>query len=83
MPESTSGSEMVFRTIRCFTDDGVLDADELDQIVAIALADGILDERERRILKSIICNLTAKDLTPELCRRVEQLIERFGLDEAD
>jgi dUTPase len=74
---------MVFRTIQCFTDDGVLDVEELDQIVAIALADGVVDDAERKVLKSIIYNLTSKDLTPELWKRVEQLVSVYKLDSVD
>lgn len=72
---------MVFRTIQCFTDDGVLDVDELNQIVEIALADGVVDDRERKVLKNIIYNLTSRDLTPEMWVRVEQLISNYDLDE--
>ncbi len=83
MKESSTSVEMVFRTIQCFSDDGVLDAAELDEIVSIAMADGVLDGKERRVLKEIIMNLSSKDLTPALWERVEQLVERFRLDEVD
>ena len=83
MKESSTSVEMVFRTIQCFSDDGVLDADELDEIVSIAMTDGVLDDKERRVLKEIIMNLSSKDLTPALWERVEQLVERFRLDEVD
>ena len=83
MKESSTSVEMVFRTIQCFSNDGVLDVDELDQIVDIALIDGVLDDKERRVLKEIIMNLSSRDLTPELWERVEQLVERFKLDGID
>ena len=73
-------TEMIFRTIQCFSDDGTLDVNELDQIVKIAMNDGIVDEEEKKVLKNIICNLTSKDLTLELWTRVEQLIEHYELD---
>lgn len=73
-------SEMIFRAIHCFSDDGKLDSNELDQIVKIALQDGVLDAAEKNVLKEIICSLTRKDLDAELWRRVEQLIEQYGLD---
>lgn len=73
-------TEMIFRTIHCFSDDGVLDVNELDQIVKIAMQDGTVDEDEKEVLKNIIFNLTSKDLTVELWTRVEQLVEHYGLD---
>jgi uncharacterized membrane protein YebE (DUF533 family) len=79
----SSASAMIFRSIRCFSDDGVLDVEELDRIVAIALADGVMDEDERKVLKNIILNLTSRDLTPEMWERVEQLVKHYRLDQPD
>jgi dUTPase len=72
---------MIFRTIQCFSNDGKLDVNELDQIVKIAMYDGVVDAEEKKVLKQIIFNLTSKDLTPELWNRVEQLVAHYGLDE--
>ena len=72
-------TEMIFRTIHCFSDDGKLDVNELDAIVKIALHDGKVDDDEKEVLKNIICNLTSKDLDVELWTRVEQLIEHYDL----
>jgi tellurite resistance protein len=74
-------SEMMSRAIESFSNDGRLDVNELDQIVKIALADGVVDDEEKKVLKSIIYNLTSKDLTPELWTRVEELVARYNLDE--
>jgi len=74
-------SEMIFRTIQCFTNDGRLDVNELDQIVKIALQDGVVDDEEKKVLKQIIFNLTSRDLTPDLWDRVEQVVKHYGLDE--
>jgi hypothetical protein len=74
-------AEMMFRAIQCFSDDGRLDVNELDQIVKIALHDGVVDDDEKKILKNIIFNLTSKDLTPEMWQRVEQLVAHYGLDQ--
>ena len=78
MPDA---SEMIFRTMQCFSDDGKLDVNELDQIVQIALQDGVVDEQEKNVLKNIIFNLTSKDLTPDMWHRVEQLVAHYKLDE--
>lgn len=73
--------EMTFRAIQCFSDDGRLDVNELDQVVKIALQDGTVDEEEKRVLKNIIFNLTSKDLTDDMWHRVQQLVKQYGLDE--
>ena len=77
----SDASKTIFRTIKCFSNDGKLDVTELDQIVKIALDDGLVDDEERKVLKDIIYNLTSIDLTPEMWTRVEQLVAHYGLDE--
>ena len=79
--EMSDASEMIFRTIKCFSNDGKLDVNELDQIVEIARADGVVDDEEKKVLKNIIYNLTSKDLTPEMWTRVEELVAHYDLDE--
>ena len=74
-------SEMIFRTIQCFSDDGKLDVSELDQIIKLALVDGVVDSEEKKVLKNIIFNLTSRDLTPEMWHRVEQVVAHYHLDE--
>ena len=41
-------------SIRCFTDDGTLDTNELNYLLGIAKADGNIDDDEKRVLASII-----------------------------
>ena len=77
----SDSSEMIFRAIKCFSNDGRLDVNELDQIVKIELADGVVDDDESKVLKNIIYNLTSKDLTLEMWSRVEQLVASYDLDE--
>ena len=79
--DMSDASKMIFRAIKCFSNDGRLDVNELDQIVKIALADGVVDDEERKVLKNIIYNLTSEDLSPEMWNRVEQLVAHFSLDE--
>jgi len=77
----SDASEMILRTVKSFCNDGKLDVNELDQIVKIARADGVVDDEEKKVLKNIIYSLTSKDLTPEMWTRVEQLIAHYDLDE--
>lgn len=78
MTESRDYLEMSFRSIECFKD-GVLDLDELNQIVDIALRDGVVDDNEKRVLKSIIDRLTPAELDGELGGRVTVMKTTLGL----
>ncbi len=79
MPESRDYLEMAFRSIQCFSDDGVLDPAELKKIVAIAQRDGVVDDNEKRILRSIIAKLTPADLNAEMQQSVADLRRQFNL----
>ena len=77
--ESRDYLEMSYRSIQCFSNDGKLLVSELDDIVAIALKNGVVDENEKRVLGSIIKKLTPSELTPEMNGRIAQLRQQFGL----
>ncbi len=65
--------ELAYRSIQCFANDGKLVVSELDQLITIALRDGVMDEDEKRILRSILSRLKLVDLTPEMKARIDQL----------
>lgn len=76
----SDANQMIFRSIECIRADGRLNTAALDEVVRIALADGVVDDSERQALKNIIFALNSKDLTPRLWARVEELVKRFQLD---
>ena len=67
--------EMAYRTIECFANDGTLKVDELKQVIDIALRDGVVDENEKRILRSIVAKLKDDELTPEIRRSLATLAQ--------
>ncbi len=81
MTQDSDSGKMLRQSLDSFRDDGVLDLEELEEIINIALADGVMDAAERAVLKNVIYNLTSRDLTPEMWERVEELIELYNLDE--
>lgn len=73
MTKKNDHLEMAFRSISCFSNDGKLDVHELNEIVSIALKDGVVDENEKRVLSSIVAKLNAEELVGELADKVTQL----------
>ncbi len=73
MSENKDYLEMTFHSINCFADDGKLDVYELNQILAIALKDGVVDENEKRVLSNIIGRLNESELGGELLSKVEEI----------
>lgn len=71
--------EMAYRSIEAFSNDGRLQLDELKQILDIALRDGVVDENEKRVLRSIVAKLKDDELTPEVRAAVARLVGQAGL----
>jgi hypothetical protein len=78
MTESNDYLEMSFRSINCFANDGKLDVNELNEIVSIALKDGVVDDNEKRVLGRIIARLNASELQGALQQRVNQLRKEYS-----
>lgn len=73
MSESRDYLEMTFHSINCFANDGTLDVEELNQIVNIALKDGVVDDNEKRVLSNIIGRLNKAELDGELLAKVDEV----------
>ncbi len=70
--------EIAFKSIQCFSNDGKLVLSELDQLLAIALKDGVVDENEKRVLGAIFSRLTPSELTPSMQQRIAQIRQQNG-----
>ena len=65
--------ELSYKSIQCFSNDGKLLVDELDQLMTIALRDGVVDEDEKRILKNIFNRLNSDELTTEMQAKISEI----------
>ncbi len=71
--------ELAFRSIECFSNDGKLDVGELQKLVDVVLRDGLVDDNEKRVLRSILRRLTTAELTPEMLARIESVRAQTGI----
>ena len=71
--------ELAYRSIQCFSNDGKLLLPELNQLMDIALKDGVVDDNEKRVLRAILRRLVHAELTPEMLARVKELQTKHGL----
>lgn len=71
--------KMKARAFEAYSRDGGISVQDLDEIVAIACADGDLDDQERAVLINIISNLTSADMSDAMWAKVEELVDRFDL----
>ncbi len=79
IPQNRDYLEISFRSIKCFTDDGKLDLHELNELVDIALRDGVIDDEERRVLGKIISLLKFEELTPAMQERIAALRSQYAI----
>lgn len=70
--------ELSYRSIQCFTNDGQLDANELEKLLSIALRDGVVDDDEKRVLNNIISKLNPEELTPEMKQKIAEIKENHA-----
>lgn len=71
--------EMAFRSIRCFSDDGRLDAAELGKILAIAEQDGEVDANELRVLGNIIARIQPHEVDAAMQAQLADITRKFGI----
>ncbi len=65
--------ELTFRSINCFSDDGKLDANELDSLMAIAKRDGVIDDNEKRVLSNIVARVREEEIDAALASKIQEL----------
>lgn len=76
--ESRDYLELSFESIRCFADDGRLDANELRKLIDIARRDGVMDPNEMRVLRNIIGKIRPEEVDAEMRAELQALAETLG-----
>jgi hypothetical protein len=79
MAENKDYLELAYRSIQCFSNDGKLLLPELNQLVDIALKDGVVDDNEKRVLRAILRRLNQAELSPPMLARIQELQKKYGL----
>ncbi|MBF6024477.1 hypothetical protein [Lysobacter niastensis] len=77
--ESRDFLEMAFHSVRCFGDDGRLDATELGKILAIAERDGVTDANELRVLSNIIARIRPDEIDTAMKAQLTAIARKFGI----
>ena len=70
--------EMTLEAAKAFANGGKLDAQELTQIVAIAERDGVIDQDEIRVLRSIISRIKPSEVDVAMKRKLAELLEKIS-----
>jgi hypothetical protein len=76
--ESRDYLELSLESIKCFADDGKLDADELAKLLAIAQRDGAFDTNELRVLRNVISRIRPEEFTGPMRGQLAILAQKLG-----
>lgn len=79
MSGSSSWIELAVASISMFADDGTLDRGEVESLLRTALADGTIDEDERRVLGRIFSKVKESDVRPEVWQLIAKAREQHGV----
>ncbi len=69
--------EMALKAVEAFRENGTLDASELREIVRIAERDGVIDNNEIRVLRSIISRVDPSEVDDELASVMRSLSRKI------
>lgn len=73
-----SHHEIAIASIHVFSDDGRLDAEELEKLLALALRDEVVDEDEKRVLANILGRAERDGVAPEVLARIAEVRRLYG-----
>jgi len=76
---SSWNAMMQYSFLRVFANNGTIDADELAMLERLAMRDGVMDERERSVLASILARVTSETVTTEVWESIEQFKVRHEI----
>lgn len=71
--------QLALAAIPAFSDDGRLSLEELEQLLALALRDEVIDEDERRVLANVLDRAERDGVDPNVFERIRQVRTTYGL----
>ena len=79
MTGSNWNAIMQYSFLRVFANDGTLDAEELAMFERLALADGVVDERERNVLSNVLSRVSREWVSDEVWESLQAFKARHGI----
>ena len=77
--KESSYIQLAYSAVRVFADDGTLDTNELNFLMGLALADGHIDDDERRVLRNIFDQALETRLSRLTRRRIEAVRRKHSI----
>ena len=78
-PEDESSVELAYASLALWADDGKLNLDELDTLLHIALRDGVINDREKEVMRGLFNRVHEEDVTADVWDRVQQIRKLYSI----
>lgn len=76
--KNSSHIDLALYSIKIFANDGTIDLEELENLLTIALKDGVIDKDEKHTLANIFKKVEEWDVTPKVWNRMKEVREKYG-----
>ena len=77
--ESGSKQLMGYTFLVVFANDGTVSEEELKMLEKIALEDKVVDEDEKRVLRTIFSRAEKTELSPEVSEDIKKFRQKYGI----
>jgi hypothetical protein len=80
-PKSSNASKIAgYSFLVAFANDGTLDDSELQRFKELALADGIVDDEEKHVLRKVFARVSQEKVTPEIWTEIQAFRAAHGIE---
>ena len=78
MKDANDHIQMALKSIEGFANNDKLDADELQEIIDIAERDGVIDQDEIRVFRSIISRIDPSEVDDEMRQKLTEILTKVA-----
>ena len=69
--------DLTMAAIRAFQHEGGISLEDIEELLAIALEDSVMDPKEKKALHQVFHFCREEDVTPEVWVKIQEVIKRY------
>ena len=78
--DSRAKEIMQYSFLVAFANDGIIDVNELAFIKKQALADGVVDDAEKNVIKKIFSRVNRDELSSEVAQEMDKFLAEYNIE---
>ena len=79
MNEDSKWQQMAESVMQIFGGDGSINMDALNYLMNLALADEVMDDKEKNVLRGIFGQVPQDAVTPEVWSKIMEIKEKYSI----